>query len=79
MPCEYCGLRLESFQICGLNYPIFKNKQNTMKIATLIALILLLSASVVAQSSVSDDWKLVGFKFGQMNNYQLDGKDVTIT
>jgi len=50
-----------------------------MKIATLIASILFFSASVLAQASTSDDWKLIGFKFGQMNNYQLDGKDITLT
>jgi heat shock protein HslJ len=50
-----------------------------MKIATLIASIFVFSASVFSQVINSDDWKLVSFKLGQMNNYQIEGKEITLT
>ena len=49
------------------------------KLILLIAATAILAVSGIAQPSQLDDWKLVAFDIGRLNNYSVEDKDVTMT
>jgi heat shock protein HslJ len=52
---------------------------NVTKFLCTIALVISSAAAVSAQAKILDDWKLVDFKFGQMDRFPIEGMNVTLT
>ena len=53
--------------------------KTTIKGIMFLCACLLFSQGAITQTASSDDWKLVAYNFARVNNYDINGKDVTVT